>query len=323
MIVVLGDLLIDYNLQLPHMHIEPQDLHRLTYLDMGPGGAGNVAITAARLGLAVTCLGEVGDDLFGRLVCEELSSEGIDTAGIQMTRDARTPVATVLVDDRLEPAYLGFPGSLQLAEMPPAWGETIQQAEALFSDGWAEHSGVATVLLQAFQLAQTAGVPVFFDPGPGNPDVDNHWQREAVKLSTVLLATAAEASRLTGQSDPLTSAEMLLSMGPSLVIVKQGAAGCLLLNHTGYEIAPGYPVEVQDKTGAGDSFAGATIYGYLGGLTLSELGILANATGAAKVQKRGTGHNMPWPADIQAVLDHFAPDGIQLLPPHFVKVGSH
>jgi sugar/nucleoside kinase (ribokinase family) len=112
-------------------------------------------------------------------------------------------------------------------------------------------------------------------------------------------------------------------MGPSLVIIKRGAAGCLLLDRAGCELAPGYPVEVWDKTGAGDSLAGATIYGYLRDLTLPELGILANATGAAKVQKRGTGHNMPWPADIQVVLERFAPTGLQLLPAHDPENGPH
>jgi sugar/nucleoside kinase (ribokinase family) len=73
----------------------------------------------------------------------------------------------------------------------------------------------------------------------------------------------------------------------------------------GLEIAPGYPVEARDATGAGDSFDGAVIYGYLKGLDLPALGTLANATGAAKVRKLGTGHNMPWPAEITEVLARY------------------
>ena len=83
MIIILGDLLLDYSLRLASMAIEPKDLHRVTYMELGPGGATNVAITARRLGLDVACLGEVGDDRMGRLLLDSLRSEGIDVAGIQ------------------------------------------------------------------------------------------------------------------------------------------------------------------------------------------------------------------------------------------------
>jgi hypothetical protein len=43
----------------------------------------------------------------------------------------------------------------------------------------------------------------------------------------------------------------------------------------------------------------------LKGIGLPALGILANATGAAKVKKLGTGHNMPWPAEIRDVLTRY------------------
>jgi len=305
MVIVLGDLLMDYSLRLPNMRTQPEDLHGVTYLELGPGGAANVAIMAARLGLNVFCMGEVGDDLFGRILRDSLLQEDIDTTLIRVTPSARTPVATVLVDERGEPAYLGYPGNLQLARVLDAWRAPIEEASALFSDGWAEHSGVPNIILQAFRLAREAGVPVFFDAGPGNPRVDNDWHLEASLLSTVVLATDHEAARVTGESDPLIAAQMLLDKGVQLVVLKRGVAGCLLVDKSGLEIAPGYPVEARDATGAGDSFDGAVIYGYLKGYDLHDLGTLANATGAAKVRKLGTGHNMPWPAEIRQILERY------------------
>ncbi len=78
--------------------------------------------------------------------------------------------------------------------------------------------------------------------------------------------------------------------------------------------APAYPVTVVDATGAGDSLAGAVIYGYLAGLPLPEFGKLANATGAAKVQKRGTGHNVPTRDEVAAVLARFGEQKLLLTP---------
>jgi sugar/nucleoside kinase (ribokinase family) len=209
------------------------------------------------------------------------------------------------VDESGEPAYLGYPGSLQLAKLLDRWREPIREAEALFCDGWAEHEGVPKIILEAYQEAGEADVPVFFDAGPGNPQVDNRWHEEASALSTVFLGTDREAARVTGLSDPLLAARSLLDKGVKTVVLKRGVAGCLLVDESGLEIAPGYPVEALDATGAGDSFAGAVIYGYLRGLDLPALGTLANAAGAAKVQKLGTGHNMPWPAEIRKVLTRY------------------
>lgn len=305
MVIVLGDLLMDYSLRLPDMRMRPEDLHRVSYLELGPGGATNIAIMVARLGLRVSCMGEVGDDLFGRILRDSLLLEHIDTTFIRVTPGARTPVANVIVDESGEPAYLGYPGSLQLAKLLDRWREPIREAEALFCDGWAEHDGVPKIILEAFQEAGEADVPVFFDAGPGNPQVDNRWHEEASALSTVFLGTDREAARVTGLSDPLLAARSLLDKGVKTVILKRGVAGCLLVDESGLEIAPGYPVEALDATGAGDSFAGAVIYGYLRGLDLPALGTLANAAGAAKVQKLGTGHNMPWPAEIRKVLTRY------------------
>ncbi len=312
MIIILGDLLADYSLRVPIISSHPKDLHEVSYLELGPGGATNVAIMAARFGLEVGCMGEVGDDLFGQVVIDGLNREGIDTSNIVVTAGARTPVANVLVDDRGEPAYLGYPGSLELEHVPATWHQSLQQAEALFVDGWAEHGGAPGLILESIDLARTAGVPIFFDPGPGNPRVDNSWHREALATATVLMATEEEAIRLTGEPNPVDSARALLELGPQLVIVKRGPVGCLLLTESSLKIMVGFPVTLRDTTGAGDGFAGAVIYGYLRGLDLASLGDLANATGAAKVAKLGTGHNMPTIEEINVILERFDRGSVRL-----------
>jgi sugar/nucleoside kinase (ribokinase family) len=313
MVIVLNDLIADFSLRIATFPIRAQDLPKVSYIELGPGGATNVAISAAHFGLEVACLGEVGDDRFGAIVREGLSREGIDVSGIVVTPDARTPVAGVIVDERGEPAYLGYPGSLQQMTLADGWAERIQSAQGLYADGWIERMAERDIILAAFSLARDAGAPTFFDPGPGNPAIDNAWQRDAAALATVLLATDEEASRLSGMDDPLASARALIANGSKLAVIKRGEAGCLLLGEGKTEVSPGFPVDVRDATGAGDSLAGAVMYGYLKELPLAALGTLANATGAAKVQKLGTGHNMPTLAEVRAVLERFGIDTVSLL----------
>ena len=49
-----------------------------------PGGAGNVAMNLSSLGASVTCLGVVGDDIWGKKLLSILEKEGIKTNGIKI-----------------------------------------------------------------------------------------------------------------------------------------------------------------------------------------------------------------------------------------------
>jgi sugar/nucleoside kinase (ribokinase family) len=304
-LVVLNDLIADLSLRISQFPITAKALPKLSYIELGPGGACNVAIMAARLGLRVIGLGEVGVDPFGLAVRDGLRAEGVDISALVHLAQTRTPVAGVVVDEATEPAYLGYPGQLQATGLAASWRTVIAGAQALFTDGWAEHEGVAAIGLEGLRAAAEADVPTFFDPGPGNPAIDNAWHREAVGLASVVLVNEEEAQRLTGEADALAAAHALLGMGCRWAVVKRGPAGCLMVTTEGMALAPGFPVAAVDATGAGDSLAAAVIYGYLHGMKLDALATLANATGAAKVQKRGTGHNMPTVAEIGAILTRF------------------
>jgi 5-dehydro-2-deoxygluconokinase len=312
MILIMCDLIADISMRLSKFPVQSGGIQRLSYLELGPGGATNVAIMAARFGLSVGCMGELADDHIGELVLDGLRNEGIDITEVVITPGASTPAAGVLVDTAGEPAYLGHPGELRIMELPEAWRKPIQSAEALFCNGWAEHNGVPKIVLEGFQLARSFGVPTFFDPGPGNPAIDRDWWEDAILQTTVLLATESEARDITGVDDPLVSARHLLTKGPEMVVLKRGTAGCLLLTEDEEQIAPGFPVQVRDATGAGDCLDAVVIYGYLRGMSLPELGSLANAAGAAKVRKLGTGHNMPTIAEIKEILERFdiSPSGL-------------
>lgn len=313
-VVVIADLIADLAMHIPAFPVQATDLTGVTYLQLGPGGACNTAIMAARLGLPVMCLGELGYDAFGEAVLEGLQSEGIDCGQIVVSPAVRTPVAGVIVDGRGEPAYLGYRGELRIRSLSAGWREEIRGACALFADGWAENEGIGSLVLEAFQEAAAGGVPAFFDPGPGNPAVDNDWHKEVVRLAQVVLANEKEAIRLTGAADALSAGQAFIASGVRLAVVKRDVAGCLLVTKDQFEIAPGYPVPVVDATGAGDSLAAGVIFGHLNGLSLANLGVLANAIGAAKVQKRGTGLNVPTRAEVQAVLVRFGEDGAILNP---------
>lgn len=102
MIFIFGDLIADLSMRIPDFPVNAQDLKPLSYLEIGPGGATNIAIMAARFGLQVGCIGEIGADQFGEVVRNGLQREHIDTTHVVVSADGKTPVAGVLVDRQRE-----------------------------------------------------------------------------------------------------------------------------------------------------------------------------------------------------------------------------
>ena len=93
----------------------------------------------------------------------------------------------------------------------------------------------------------------------------------------VLLINDVEAKMLSGESNPLRAAQMVMALGPKSLVVKHGEYGATAYFSTrSFEKldrtreleqrpfrAPGLPLsDVVDPTGAGDSFAGG-FYGYI------------------------------------------------------------
>lgn len=86
---------------------------------------------------------------------------------------------------------------------------------------------------------------------------------EAIGSVDALFMEESEVRDFSGEGNLVKAARRILSMGPSVVVVKQGAHGALLFTGDSIFAAPAYPLErVVDPTGAGDCFA-AGFMGYI------------------------------------------------------------
>ena len=81
-----------------------------------------------------------------------------------------------------------------------------------------------------------------------------------IRRVDMLMLNDSEARLLTGEANLRRCAGRILAMGPRYVVIKKGEHGAMLFSKEGIFLVPAYPVEnLQDPTGAGDSFAGAFI----------------------------------------------------------------
>ncbi len=305
-VISLGDLVTDLVTIIPHFPVEAGKHQHPSYVSAEPGGAGNFLIAGARLGMQMITLGTVGDDAFGSLILTALKREKINTGFVLQQPGTTTTTVVVLTDGQGGHVFLGSFGEGPNVIMPPAWKSAIDGSQAVYSNGYTiSDKRMAEACQQALAYAAGKGIPVFFDSGPQMALTSQAQRQFVLTHSQVLLMTEDEIPILAGGRTGLDAARDLLAPGPLSVCVKRGSNGCVLFTRDGVYEHPGFPVTVRDTNAAGDAFAAAFIDGWLSRWEPVRLLAFANAVGAAKVRKVGSGSQVPTIAEIQAVLDEF------------------
>ncbi len=281
-----------------------------------PGGApANVACGLAKLGVPTAFIGCIGGDDWGEKLVEKLRSLSINTAGIQRYLKATTRQVQVLrtkTGDRQFAGFIGDPNfadtHLQAQFLPV---ELFESAEFLVigSLGFA-HPETRQALQQSLDLADRHDLkvlmdvnwrPMFWaDPNAAKPMIQLVLQQiDFLKLS------AEEAEWLFGTTDPKAIADLNDLEG---VLITHGAEGCAYCLNENEGILPGFAVEVEDTTGAGDGF----VAGFLAQLchygipTLSDPAIArqivnyANAVGAMVTTNAGAIAPQPTANEVEA-----------------------
>jgi fructokinase len=227
-----------------------------------PGGApANVACGLAKLGVPTAFIGCIGGDDGGEKLVEQLRSLSINTAGIQRCLKATTRQVQVLRTKGGDRQFAGFSGDpnfadthLQAQFLPV---ELFESADFLVigSLGFADPE-TRQALQRSLDLADRHSLkvlmdvnwrPMFWsDPSAAQPMIQSVLPRiDFLKLSV------EEAEWLFSTTDPRAIAALSDLEG---VLITQGAEGCAYCFGENEGSLPGFAVEVEDTTGAGDGF---------------------------------------------------------------------
>lgn len=265
------------------------------------GGPANIFFAAARMGASVLPVGAVGDDDHGRFLLRTYQEEGVDTS-CMLRRPGCTPQALCINDKNGKHAFI----TMVHGELPVG-GEILcrhmDQARSLALTGYILASpNVENTMLQLLRHAHEIRREIFFDPGPLIGQISAPLLRETLALTTVLIVNDEEAARLSGQETVEAMAAALKEKGCGTIVVKAGPRGCYILHQGAGAWYSGFKVPLMDTTGAGDSFMGAFMHGWLSGWDIKTVATLANAAGAVKTAKPGSGRQVPTFREVAALL---------------------
>ncbi len=265
-IICLGELLIDF------VSLDRDvALSESNGFTKAPGGApANVAAGVSKLGMKAGFIGKVGDDPFGTFLRKVLDDIGVDTRYLVADPEARTTLSFVAqksggVRDCM---FYRNPGADMLLR-PEELDSAYFKGATFFHYGSISLGcePVKSATLHAIRLARENGLLVSYDPNLRPtlwPDMETA-RREIVKafpLADVVKISEEEYGPILGVDSPEACAEVILNMGPKLVVVTLGPKGCYYSDGTRTGSMPTFDeVKVVETTGAGDAFVAATLTG--------------------------------------------------------------
>jgi sugar/nucleoside kinase (ribokinase family) len=144
-----------------------------------------------------------------------------------------------------------------LAEKPPKVPQVYRDSKFIFL------ANTAPAL--QLQLLEQVDNPSFVAADTMDCWIQGHLDdlKRLLKKVDCLIINEDEAKMLAAEHNLIKAAEVILDMGPTVLVVKKGQSGSIICSAEERFVLPAYtPTEVKDPTGAGDSFAG----GFMGHL---------------------------------------------------------
>ena len=248
---------------------------------------------AAALGLRPGIFGRQAEDENGRFLRDAMDRLGIER-DIALDGSASS-FAEIFVDDAGRRAIYMAPGATSET--------TAEHVRRDYADFIRRGARLSTEVSQlplatawaALDIARTAGIPTVVDldvpPADALATLGDEAALDAVLRAADLLKPAKAAARdlvPEAGSDPLAIARAMRErFGNDAVVVTDAEAGCAIAAGDFEGFVPARAVKAVDGTGAGDAFLGGLLVGLHHGLGWEEAAVLANACGAACVERIG------------------------------------
>lgn len=226
------------------------------FVDTG-GGATNAAVTFANLGISVSCLTRVGDDLFGREVQRVLKEKKVKMDLLQIDKTRPTSYSTLLMISSGQRSILAYRGASNFIEMP----------EKVSADWFYITSlgGNLKLLDKIFDFAAKNKIKIAWNPGSGELKLGLEKLQKYIARAAVFNVNREEAAQLCRvKYEEMNVMIKKLSGVASHVVITDGGAGAFVLYNNELWFAASLGTKPVSTTGAGDAFGS----GFCAGLAL-------------------------------------------------------
>jgi fructokinase len=311
-IVTLGEAIVDFTYEKKDEGI---------FYKQNPGGSpANNAAAAERIGFHSAYIGKIGSGIFGDYIYSSLSELGIDTSGIIRDKERLTSLAFIRTGETGKRNYSFYRSdtadkNLRYNEINKHLidGCKILHFGALLLGSEPSRSSITNAVEYAKEKGKIISYALNFrEPLWNDRDEAAIAMRSVLGFTDILKVSEEELEILSDSSNLLPSIYKLMKYGIKVLIVTQGAKGCIIATGCGIREVRSYKTPIVDTLGSGDSFLGAflsrvarqpKIFEECDFGTLGEFARYANAAGAVCASKIGAIPAMPTDAEIRNCME--------------------
>jgi ribokinase len=250
-------------------------------MSIHPGGKGfNQAVAAANVNGRVRFSARIGDDDSGMYLLEYLKHVPIETPLVTVDFNHPTGQAIIQVDengDNMITVLSGANGHMKMEDLPKVLSRTILMQCELPVDLISEMISNKGACRIALNLAPYRQIPL-----------------EVLRHVDILVVNEGEARQLLGVEymEPEEMLNQIKALLPdTLTIITLGERGVLYIDEIIVAVPP-CTAQVQDTTGAGDTFVGVLV-GMIDEVGIEEAIRWANCAAAMSTERMGAQSAMP------------------------------
>jgi len=273
-IITIGSATVDIFMKSNQFHLQPAEQGVLLCEEYGgkldiddfswqSGGAGtNSAVGFTRMGFTTAAVVEIGKDIFGQYIYDELRKEQVETNYVISEKSEQTAVSVVLISGEGGRSILTHRGaSSQLEARDIPW-------DMLDQTRWIHLSNVAAnteLIFQLFDHVRTTAVGMSWNPGRKELELlaAGKIQAQHIPCDIVMMNKEEWAVVESVQS-------ILLETVAQIIITDGKRGGHVYIKHN-YDYTYTSPeVKIVQETGAGDAFLVGYISAHILGKRIEE-----------------------------------------------------
>ncbi|PJG84900.1 ribokinase [Conservatibacter flavescens] len=299
-LTVLGSINADHVISVPHFVTPGETLTGSNYHIAYGGKGANQAVAAARLGAKVNFIACIGDDDIGKTMKQAFEQDGIDTSAITTIKNEMTGIAMIQVAQSGENSIVIAAGANRHLDqaLMANFTQEIQQADCLLM----QLETPLPAIIEAAKLAQQHHTKVVLNPAPAQQLPDELLQHIDIITPNETEAEILTGIKVTDEKSAVESANVFHQKGIKTVLITLGSKGVFYSDGTHSKIVPGFRVQAQDTTAAGDTFNGAFVTALLENKSVDEAIHFAHAAAAISVTRQGAQPSIPTRKETLAFL---------------------
>ena len=292
-ICIIGNLNIDLIIRnVPALPIWGQEVMGTDRLQVSSGQAGYLSFALRKLGISIHLIGNVGEDLYGKQILNDLNTAGIDTRGVLVSPGGDTGITIAVVRADGERAFISELGCLRdfnQAVIQENWN-LVEQAAIVCLVGLFCIPGLSfAAAARQLKKAQEQGKLTMLDTGwdPANwKDETLVGMRKLLDHVSLFMPNWDEARAITRADTVEEAAKRLHELGPEIVVIKCGENGSYASRGSETCRVPPRAVQVHDAVGAGDVFNSGFLYAFIQDWPLEACLAFGNSTASLYISRK-------------------------------------